>query len=210
MSLTDALTRAEARFLELTEALSDPAVLGSPSELRKSAKERSAMEPLIAAARDKQAVAPDPLQMLEPKKLAVRIGIPLALVWLIALFIPGFAGEDHARQAIEAARQLLRETGHETGAPWIPLGIGIHSGRSFVGTVGEGDAIDFTAVGDTVNTASRLLAAARVGEIVISAAAVETAQLETGGLEQRTLELRGREQSVEAWVDCVAAVPSAV
>ena len=127
----------------------------------------------------------------------------------VALFIPGFAGQDHAGKAITAARELLREKGHETGAPWIPLGIGVHTGRSFVGTVGEGDAIDFTAVGDTVNTASRLMATARVGEILISAAAVEAAQLETGGLEERTLELRGREQPVQAWVDSVAAIPSA-
>ncbi len=56
MSLTDALTRAEARFLELTEALSDPAVLGSPAELKKTAKERSAMEPLITAAREYRSV----------------------------------------------------------------------------------------------------------------------------------------------------------
>jgi adenylate cyclase len=119
----------------------------------------------------------------------------------VALFIPGFAGEDHAARAIQAARELMRETGHDSGAPWIPLGAGIHTGTSFVGTVGEGDAMDFTAVGDTVNTASRLMSAAAVGEILISAATAAAAGLDTSALERRMLELRGREQAVEVWAD---------
>jgi len=119
----------------------------------------------------------------------------------VALFIPGFAGDDHAADAVAAARELMRETEHESGEPWIPLGAGIHTGTSFVGTVGEGDAVDFTAVGDTVNTAARLMSAAGTGEIVISAATAEAAGIDTTGLEQRTLDVRGRRQSVEAWVD---------
>ncbi len=92
------------------------------------------------------------------------------------------------------------ETGHGNGEPWIPVGIGIHTGISYVGYIGEGDALDFTALGDTVNTASRLTSMAKAGEIVISDAAATAAELDTSGLEQRTLDLRGREQSVEAWV----------
>jgi adenylate cyclase len=121
----------------------------------------------------------------------------------VALFIPGFAGDDHAADAVAAARELMRETGHGDG-PWIPLGAGIHTGRSFVGTVGEGDAVDFTAVGDTVNTAARLMSAAAAGEIVISAATAAAARIDTTGLEQRTLDVRGRQQPVEAWVDSVS------
>ncbi|MEO8289716.1 MAG: adenylate/guanylate cyclase domain-containing protein [Gaiellaceae bacterium] len=118
----------------------------------------------------------------------------------VALFIPGFAGKDHAARAVSTARDLLAETGHGDGEPWIPIGVGVHTGVSYVGFLGEGDALDFTAVGDTVNTAARLTAAARTGEIVISAASATAAGLDTSGLEQRTLELRGREQTVEAWV----------
>src|SRR4029079_191745 len=118
----------------------------------------------------------------------------------VALFIPGFAGQDHAARAVETARELLTETGHGTGEPWIPVGIGVHTGISYVGYIGEGDALDFTAVGDTVNTAARLTSMAKAGEIVMSAATAEAAGLDTSGLEQRTLDLRGREQSVEAWI----------
>ena len=56
MSLHDALTRVEARFQELTDALSDPAVLGNPAELKRTAKERSSLETLITAARELRSV----------------------------------------------------------------------------------------------------------------------------------------------------------
>jgi adenylate cyclase len=119
----------------------------------------------------------------------------------VALFIPGFAGEDHAARAVKAARELLMETGHGNGEPWVPVGIGIHTGISYVGYIGEGgDALDFTALGDTVNTASRLTSMAKAGEIVISDATASAAGLDESGLERRTLELRGREQTVDAWV----------
>jgi adenylate cyclase len=124
----------------------------------------------------------------------------------VALFIPGFSGRDHARSAVEAARELMRETGNDGTDAWIPLGAGVHTGRSYVGTVGEGDAVDFTAVGDTVNTAARLMTAAGAGEIVISAATAAAAGLDTSGLEPRTLDLRGREEAVDAWVESL--VPS--
>jgi adenylate cyclase len=118
----------------------------------------------------------------------------------VALFIPGFAGSDHAADAIAAAQDLLEQTGNDGPEPWIAVGAGVHTGRSFVGAVGEGDARDFTALGDTVNTAARLTGLAGSGEILVSAAAATAGGLETAGLERRTLELRGREQQVDAWV----------
>jgi adenylate cyclase len=119
---------------------------------------------------------------------------------VVALFIPGFAGADHASKAIEAARELLAETCHGTAEPWLPIGAGVHTGVAYVGAIGEGDASDFTAVGDSVNTTARLAAAARFGEILVSSAAAESSALATGALEARTLELRGREETVETWV----------
>jgi len=113
----------------------------------------------------------------------------------LALFIPGFAGSDHAADAIAAARGLVKQTGD-----WIPVGVGVHTGRSYVGSVGEGDIRDFTALGDTVNAASRLTGLAGAGEILISADAAAAGDLDTTELERRTLELRGRNQPLDAWV----------
>jgi adenylate cyclase len=61
------------------------------------------------------------------------------------------------------ARGLLEQTGNDGPEPWIPIGTAVHTGRSFVGAVGEGDARDFTALGDTVNTTARLTALAGAG-----------------------------------------------
>jgi adenylate cyclase len=118
----------------------------------------------------------------------------------VALFIPGFAGADHAAAAIAAAEALLEHTGNDGPDPWIPIGVGVHTGTSFVGSVGEGDARDFTALGDTVNATARLSALAGAGEILISADAAASADLDTDGLEPRTLELRGRGESLDTWV----------
>jgi adenylate cyclase len=120
----------------------------------------------------------------------------------VALFIPGFAGPRHAAAAIAAARDLLEQTGNDGPDPWVPIGVGVHTGTSFVGSVGEGDARDFTALGDTVNAAARLSALAGAGEVLISANAARAAELDTAELEQRTLDLRGRDEPLDAWVSC--------
>jgi adenylate cyclase len=120
---------------------------------------------------------------------------------VVALFVPGFAGEAHAARAIAAARELLQETGNADGAePWLPVGAGVHTGTAYVGRVGEGDACDFTAVGDAVNTAARLASSAGAGEILVSTSAAEAASLDAGDLETRRLDLRGRDESVDAVV----------
>jgi len=118
---------------------------------------------------------------------------------VVALFLPGFAGPDHAADAIDAARELLRETGHDTSEPWIPLGAAVHTGVAYVGTVGEDESFDFTALGDSVNTAARLASSAAAGEILVSETAAAAAHLQTEGLDRRTMSLRGREASVGAW-----------
>jgi adenylate cyclase len=123
----------------------------------------------------------------------------------MALFIPGFAGADHAADAVASAEELLVETGHGDGTPWIPIGASVHTGVAYVGTIGEGDALDFTALGDSVNTAARLAASAGIGEILISSSAAAAAEIETEGLESRTLSLRGRTAGIDAWVMTLAS-----
>jgi adenylate cyclase len=119
---------------------------------------------------------------------------------VVALFVPGFAGKGHAGRAVSAAQDLMRATRDGDGESWIQVGAAVHTGVAYVGRVGEGDACDFTAVGDSVNTTARLASSAGTGEILVSAPAAEAAGLDTEGLEPRTLELRGREEAVAAWV----------
>jgi adenylate cyclase len=115
----------------------------------------------------------------------------------IGLFIPGFAGLEHPRKAVEAARELLRLTGHhDANGPWIPVGIGVHTGPAFVSVVGsEESTADFTALGDSVNTAARLASQAGTGEILVSDATYSAAGLQIKDLEHRALELKGKSES---------------
>jgi adenylate cyclase len=118
---------------------------------------------------------------------------------VVALFIPALAGPDHAGRAVQAAREMLKATGHGDGAgPWAPLGIGIHTGPAYVGTVGD-TVTDFTALGDTVNVTARLASAAAGGEILVSADASALAGLQPD-LETRHLTLRGRQQPLDVRV----------
>jgi len=118
----------------------------------------------------------------------------------IGLFIPGFAGEEHSRRAIEAAQELLKQTGHhDPKGSWLPVGVGIHTGLAYVGVVGEAEGpMDFTALGDNVNITARLASKAGPGEILISDAAYSHSRLDLGNLEHRQLELKGK--SEVTWV----------
>jgi adenylate cyclase len=116
----------------------------------------------------------------------------------IGLYIPGFAGPEHPRRAIEAAQELLRLTGHrDANGPWLPVGIGVHTGSAFVGVVGgEENTADFTALGDNVNIAARLASEAGSGEILISEASYAAANLNREDLERRQMELKGKSEPI--------------
>ena len=110
----------------------------------------------------------------------------------IGIFVPALTGGRHAAHAIQAAKALLRATGHEDGTPWVSIGAGVDTGIAFVGSVGSESHIDLTALGDTVNVAARLASAAGPGEILVTLVAAEAAELDTAGLEQRDLALKGK------------------
>jgi adenylate cyclase len=120
---------------------------------------------------------------------------------VIGLYIPGFAGANHRELAIQAGKELLRATGHSSEAgPWIPVGIGIHTGVAFVGSVGNtGVATDITVLGDAANTAARLSSSAKAGEILVSENAM-IPKLDSTQLETRLLELKGKSQLVKVFV----------
>lgn len=117
-----------------------------------------------------------------------------------AIFVPALAGELHARRAIEAGRELLSVTGNNAPDPWLPLGAGVNTGVAYVGTVGEGDMVEITALGDPVNVASRLASAARAGEVLVTGASFVASGLSDDGLEHRSLALKGKTEPTDVVV----------
>jgi adenylate cyclase len=119
-----------------------------------------------------------------------------------AYFVPGLAGPDHARVALHAAQELLLATGHgEPGGPWIPLGIGLHTGEAFIGSVGtQGGIYDLTALGDAVNVAARLASTAGPGELLVSQETIAASGLKLDtNTSFRELTLKGRTQPVTVY-----------
>jgi adenylate cyclase len=122
---------------------------------------------------------------------------------VIGLYLPLFTGPNHARPAVLAAKELLVATGHaEAEGPWLPIGIGVHTGLAFVGTVGgaEGTVTDITALGDNVNVTARLASVAAPGEALISEAAYAAGGVDFGELVSRQLELKGKSAPIAARV----------
>jgi adenylate cyclase len=100
---------------------------------------------------------------------------------VMALYVPPFIVpsaadvDDDVRRHIaglmvEHARGLLERVGYgSSGDPEFNVGIGLDFSEAFIGNIGDNAVHDFTAVGDVVNTASRLQSHAAAGEVVLSA-----------------------------------------
>lgn len=115
-------------------------------------------------------------------------------------FVPGFAGKDHARVAVETGKRIMRKMGYGgSSQPWIQAGMGINTGLAYVGSVDtEGGAKDISMLGDAVNITARLTSHAASGEILISDSARLAAGLKND-LEARQLKLKGKSGQITAW-----------
>ena len=81
---------------------------------------------------------------------------------IMAIFGAPVSSENSAKDAFEAAVAMrkalvkLNEDFKAEGLPQLKFGIGIHTGPVFAGTIGAANRMEYTVIGDTVNTASRL------------------------------------------------------
>lgn len=93
---------------------------------------------------------------------------------LMALFGAPYISELDAVQAVRAAIEMQKamtsfnESLAAENLPSISIGIGINTGPAIVGYIGSETRLDYTAIGDTINTAARLESIAQPGQIVIS------------------------------------------
>jgi adenylate cyclase len=113
---------------------------------------------------------------------------------VMALYLPQLLSDGWEDDMLRDARDLLDAVGT------LPLGVGLDVGRAFVGNVGSGEVKDFTALGDVVNTASRLQSAAEGGQIVMSERLF--GRLSDGPSDARatTLSLKGKAEAEAARV----------
>lgn len=119
---------------------------------------------------------------------------------VMALFGVGGRAEEGCRRALAAARGMAenleamnRALSHELVEP-LRIGIGINVGPAIVGEMGYGRATSITAIGDVVNTASRLEAFAKdCGcQLVLAEDVALRAGIAVDGFERREVAIRGR------------------
>jgi class 3 adenylate cyclase/tetratricopeptide (TPR) repeat protein len=118
---------------------------------------------------------------------------------IVALFGAPIAHEDDAERAVRAAlrmQETVQRYDAESGMG-IRLRIGVNTGEVLVGAISAGD--DYTAMGDVVNTASRLQTAAEPGTVLVGS---DTYRATTEVIHYRSvgqLHARGREEPVSAY-----------
>ena len=81
---------------------------------------------------------------------------------VLAVFGEPIKNENHAVDAVKCADEMLKKVKQlqgkwlDEGKPKIEIGIGISTGEAFVGNIGSEERLEYTVIGDTVNTASRI------------------------------------------------------
>jgi adenylate cyclase len=106
-----------------------------------------------------------------------------------------------AMRLSEGIRGLNQKFEGELQEP-LRLAIGLHAGPAIVGEMGYGQATSLTAVGDTINTASRLegLAKEHDAELAVSVELVDRAGISLEGNRRLDISLRGRRATLETWI----------
>ncbi|MFB3739877.1 MAG: adenylate/guanylate cyclase domain-containing protein, partial [Candidatus Velamenicoccus archaeovorus] len=156
-------------------------------------------------------------ELLDPEELKLVVGEAIARIvhaveafggtikdlagdGLLALFGAPAVHEDDPERAIRAGLQIVEVIGEyaqEVAQSWGVRGfgvrVGVNTGPVALGAVGAGERIEYAAVGDAVNTAARLQAAAEPGSVLVGS---ETKRLTEPMFEwsgERELELKGKE-----------------
>jgi adenylate cyclase len=126
----------------------------------------------------------------------------------MALFGLRTTPEDASRQALKAAAAIIREIdrlatelAEELPIP-LEIAIGLHAGSAVVGSMGYGNVKTLTAIGDTVNVASRLESVAKEFDsaLVFSEPVARLSGTRIDGIESREIAIRGRAEPLRVYI----------
>ncbi|MDH3293602.1 MAG: AAA family ATPase, partial [Acidimicrobiia bacterium] len=125
---------------------------------------------------------------------------------IIALFGAPTAHEDDAERAVRAALRMQQtlDSISDVEVP-IRMRIGVNTGEVLVGTSTAGG--DYTAMGDVMNTASRLEELAEPGEVLVGVATYQATRAAIRYKPAGLLQAKGREEPLQAWVAVEAIRP---
>jgi adenylate cyclase len=118
---------------------------------------------------------------------------------VMGLFLAGLAGPDYRRKTARAAIDLAAAVSE------LPVGVAANAGVAFVGNVGSGTVLDFTALGDAVNVGARLQSYASSRQVVLSSDLYDLIAPAHPGARADVLRVKGRAEPVQVAVLDVAA-----
>ena len=120
----------------------------------------------------------------------------------MAVYNAPFDLDDYVYRVVKSAWNMQQEAKKLSGrlleqfGKTVDFGIGINCGEAVVGNIGCEFRMDYTAIGDTVNTASRLESRAKAGEILISEAVYQCLKDRISVEKIGFMELKGKSREV--------------
>jgi adenylate cyclase len=125
---------------------------------------------------------------------------------VMCIFGAPFSSPDDALRAVRCAvdmrrnfRALVRSGAVGEDARALDVHIGVNTGKVVAGTVGSPRRMEYTALGDTVNTAARLEGVARTGQIVIGPATAALVHTQVPLRAMGAHQLKGKGAGVELY-----------
>ena len=125
---------------------------------------------------------------------------------LMVLYGAPISGENDTQRAVETAVEMqgkieeLNKERKKRKEPPILVGAGINKGLVVSGNIGSRDLMDYTVIGDTVNVASRLCAAAGPGEIMVSESVYKTSHKTFSFERLNPIRVKGKEKKVPVFL----------
>jgi adenylate cyclase len=124
---------------------------------------------------------------------------------IMAIFGAPLARPDDADRAVKTAMEMqralvrLNEAWVGRGQRPIQVGMGINTGQVTAGNIGSTKRMDYTVIGDTVNTASRLCSNAAGGQILVSDSTYAALVRPMPATKLSPIKVKGKEAPVEVF-----------
>lgn len=123
----------------------------------------------------------------------------------MAIFNAPFDVDNHQLRAVQAAWAMqqgaipLQESLEKRFGKTVHFGVGIHTGPAVIGNIGADFRMDYTAIGNTVNTAARLESNAKPGQILISEEVYRNVKDHVEVIDLGTYQLKGKDQGIHVY-----------
>ncbi len=121
---------------------------------------------------------------------------------VVAAWPPGFSGTDHAEKAFKTAQLLVNDKNMvDSDGISIPIGVGIHTGPIYIGTVSalQGSFRDVSIFGSNVNLTARMASHAKASQALASADNIVAAGKNPDAYNHESVELKGFEKPVKVY-----------